>query len=427
MVKASHILGLNARNQLYEPLNPKTATVFGTSKLRAKQFLAKHGITVAQLFGKISSNEELKDFDWKKITGSFVIKPANGSAGKGVIVLRKKKKQIGVWLDLDNKEYREKDLVLHVENILQGEYSTWGSQPIALVEERVTVHPDLEPYVAVGTPDIRVIVFNKIPVMAMIRIPTKESGGRANLHQGAIALGIDMGTGETTYGVSGGNEVFSVLPGTDRKTHGITIPYWTDVLKTAVKAANATGFVYMGADIFVHPEKGPMIAELNRAPGLSIQLANRAGLKRRLQRVEEIEARNVSHAVRIAQALFAESVPAQTLADAEMTIVGHKETVQVYDEHEKITDVSALINTGRYRSAISVTTAKELGLLDPSDLLWNQEVEGEGKVPVIEVKFKLKHRVITTQMVVSKKLTTVKHDIELGRKDLTGFLVGETV
>jgi hypothetical protein len=170
-----------------------------------------------------------------------------------------------------------------------------------------------------------------------------------------------------------------------------------------------------------------MIAELNRAPGLSIQLANRAGLKRRLQRVEEIEARNVSHAVRIAQALFAESVPAQTLADAEMTIVGHKETVQVYDEHEKITDVSALINTGRYRSAISVNTAKELGLLDPSDLLWNQEVEGEGKVPVIEVKFKLKHRVITTQMVVSKKLTTVKHDIELGRKDLTGFLVGETV
>jgi hypothetical protein len=278
--------------------------------------------------------------------------------------------------------------------------------------------------VEVGTPDVRVIVFNKIPVMAMIRIPTFKSGGRANLHQGAFALGIDMGTGETTFGVSGGNQTFSLFPDSDIKTSGIIIPYWTDVLKTAVRAANATGFAYMGADIFLHPEKGPMVAELNRAPGLAIQLANRAGLKRRLQRVEEIEARSVSHAVKIAQSLFTETISVQEL-EGDRTIVSPHEQVLIYDDDEKTHEVEALLNTGRFRSAIGIQKAKELGLSAPSDLLWNQEIEGEGKLPVVEVKFKLKHRVVTTQMAVSKKLSATKHDIEIGRNDLGGFLVGE--
>ncbi len=424
MVKPSHILGLNARNSLYEPLNSKEATRFGVSKLKAKIFLEKHGITVAKLFARLSSIEEIHNFDWTQIGGTFVIKPANGSAGKGVVVIKRKKKNEPVWFDLEDTEYQTSDLELHSHNILEGEYSTWGSQPVVIIEERVPVHPDIEKYVEVGTPDVRVIVFNKIPVMAMIRIPTFKSGGRANLHQGAFALGIDMGTGETTFGVSGGNQTFSLFPDSDIKTSGIIIPYWTDVLKTAVRAANATGFAYMGADIFLHPEKGPMVAELNRAPGLAIQLANRAGLKRRLQRVEEIEARSVSHAVKIAQSLFTETISVQEL-EGDRTIVSPHEQVLIYDDDEKTHEVEALLNTGRFRSAIGIQKAKELGLSAPSDLLWNQEIEGEGKLPVVEVKFKLKHRVVTTQMAVSKKLSATKHDIEIGRNDLGGFLVGE--
>jgi alpha-L-glutamate ligase-like protein len=424
MVKLSHILGLNARNMLYEPLNSRKATRFGTSKLRAKNFLAKHGIGVAKLFAKIETFEELQHFDWTSAGSTFVVKPANGSAGKGVLVIKRKKKNEMVWIDLENIEYTKEDLQLHSHNILEGEYSTWGSQPIVLIEERVPVHPDLEPIVEVGTPDVRVIVFNKIPVMAMLRIPTKASGGRANLHQGAIALGIDLGTGETTYGVSGGNEIMDTFPQTTTKTSGIKIPYWTDVLKIAVRSANATGFVYMGADVFVHPEKGPMIAELNRAPGLSIQLANRSGLRRRLERIEEIEARSVSHAVKIAQSLFTDTMTTAEL-EGDRIIVSPNETAQIYDDEDKAHDVEVFMNTGRFRSAIAIAKARELGLYDPDDLLWNQEVEGEGRVPVVEVKFKLKHRIITTQMIVTKKLSAVKHNVEIGRKDLGGFLIGE--
>lgn len=427
MVKPSHILGLNARNQLYEPLNPAHANRFGTSKLRAKNFLAKHGITVAKLFATIHSIDELYDFDWNSIGKSFAIKPANGSAGKGVIVVARKKPKEEIWVTIDGNNMSKEDLNLHIRNILQGEYSTWGSQPYALIEERVPLHPDLAPYVEMGTPDVRVIVFNKIPVMAELRLPTRASGGRANLHQGAYALGVDFGTGETTYGITGGNKIFTQFPGTEVKTAGIAVPYWTDILKVAVRAANATEFVYVGVDLFMHPEKGPMVAELNKSPGLAIQLCNMSGLKRRLQRVEEMEARNVTHAVKIAQSLFAQSVPSATASDIDLTIVGFRETVQLFDEEDRTHEESALLNTGRYTSAIAPETAKQFGLSDASDLLWKQEIEGEGKVPVIQVKFKLRHKVVTTTMVVSKKLTTTKHKIEIGRKDLQGFVVGETL
>jgi len=43
-----------------------------------------------------------------------------------------------------------------------------------------------------GLPDIRVIVYNRIPIVAMLRIPSKYSDGKANLHLGAYAAGIDL-------------------------------------------------------------------------------------------------------------------------------------------------------------------------------------------------------------------------------------------
>jgi len=38
-----------------------------------------------------------------------------------------------------------------------------------------------------GLPDIRIICFNMVPVIAMLRIPTELSDGKANLHSGACA------------------------------------------------------------------------------------------------------------------------------------------------------------------------------------------------------------------------------------------------
>jgi len=420
-VKVSHILGMNARDQVYCSYNSTEAKRFGFSKLRAKAFLRKHAIQVAQLYGILTFQEDIKTFDWKAIPSGFAIKPSNGSAGKGVLVLQRYDKKKQGWVDISGKIHTLSDLQFHASNILEGQYSTWGSFPNVIIEERIPIHPALESYVKYGTPDVRVIVLNKIPVMAMVRLPTAESGGRANLDQGAIALGIDMGTGKTLFGVSGKKKVMKVFPGTQVSTVGIQIPFWIDVLKTAVRAANATGLVYMGADIFLHPEKGPMIAEVNAYPGLSIQLANRAGLRRRLQRIEDIQARNVTHAVKIAQSLFGESYPFEH--EGEFTIISPKESVEIFGTHGKSIHGTALMNTAREWSAISYDAAEELGLADKNNVLWSQYIEGAGKEIVVEVKFVLHGKKITTTMLVSKRLSGGKHVIHLGRRDLQGYLV----
>ena len=357
-VKVPHILGMNARDQLYCSLNSNDAKRFGFSKLKAKEFLRKHSIQVAQLYGILMFQEQVKTFDWKAIPSGFAIKPSNGSAGKGVLVLQKYDKKKRGWVDVSGKLYTLNDLQFHASNILEGQYSTWGSFPNVIIEERIPIHPDLEQYVQFGTPDVRVIVFNNIPVMAMVRLPTIESGGRANLDQGAIALGIDMGTGKTLFGVSGKKAVLKTFPDTNISTVGIQIPFWNDVLKTAVRAANATNLIYMGADIFLHPEKGPMIAEVNAYPGLSIQLANRAGLHKRLQRIEDMQARNVAHAVKIAQSLFAESYPFEH--EGEFTIISPKESVEIFGVHGKSIHGTALMNTSSMRDVDAESVALKL-------------------------------------------------------------------
>lgn len=422
--KPSHILGMNARYR-YTNLNPASAKRYGFSKLRTKALLKEHNIPTAEVYHVFESLDQVDTVQWDTIPVPFVVKPASGSAGKGVWVITKKNMEKHCWIDSDGEEVTKEDLELHVRNILDGEFSTWGSEHKAIIEEMIVSHPKLAKYAFRGTPDIRVIVFNSVPVMAMVRIPTRESHGRANLDQGAFGLGIDIATGITTYGVKGKSERVTHFATSKRKVNGILVPHWNKVLEIAVKAANAAGYKFMGADLFVHEEKGPMIVELNGFPGLSIQLANRTGLKRRIDRVEGLEVRDAAHGVKIGQALFAESFADRIKAEEGIQIISTEPTITVYDEKKKPQAVRGLANTGRFRSVISEALADELGLVDLDDLLWQQQEGIEGKLPVIEVTFKLKNQTLTTGMVVSKRLNRTSYKIELGRRDLQGFLIGE--
>ena len=121
--------------------------------------------------------------------------------------------------------------------------------------------------------------------MAMLRFPTKSSDGKANLQQGAIGVGIDLATGTTTTAVLGKNKIIEYVPGTRLLLSGIKIPYWNDILKLAVRAQEISGLGFLGADIAIDKSHGPvMVIELNARPGLSIQIANLAGLKERLKK-----------------------------------------------------------------------------------------------------------------------------------------------
>jgi alpha-L-glutamate ligase-like protein len=155
-----------------------------------------------------------------------------------------------------------------------------------LIEYRVRFDPVFEAISYQGVPDIRVIVFLGVPVMSMVRLPTRMSGGKANLHQGAIGAGIDITNGTTLTAVWQ-NNIVDEHPDTGTPVTGVRIPHWDRLLHIAARGYELTGLGYIGMDLVLDKDKGPLILELNARPGLNIQIANRSGLLPRLKLVEQ--------------------------------------------------------------------------------------------------------------------------------------------
>ncbi len=434
-MKISHILGLNARTKLFSYLyNKVRGKSIATSKLKTKRVLAKAGILVPELYAKFSHPRDLLVFDWEGLPSSFALKPNMGLGGEGIIVIKKRAKDSSTksglakdaWMTIQRKKVTVEDLKLHTLDILEGAYSIRNVPDRAFIEEFVGRHKAFKKYAYRGFPDIRVIVFNRVPVMAMLRLPTKESGGRANLHQGAIAVGIDIATGITTkaYWKRG---YIRFKPGTKRKLHGIKIPKWTKVLEIAVRCQEITELGYLGADIVLHPEKGPVVLELNYQPGLNIQLANGAGLKKRLERVEDLEVRGAEHGVKIAKALFAASFADRVRAEEGVRTISAVDQITIKGAlpNKKRKKVMAKIDTGAWRTSISESLAKELGLVEKNNILWTKTVRsslGKEERPVISLTFWLAGRRITTPASVAKRMA-LKYSVIVGRKNLKGFIV----
>ncbi len=424
MPKTSDILGMNARS-FFTRLNSSFAQSLAGSKYATKVVLQENNIPTAEILGVLGTNEDVALFDWEQLDKNFVIKPSNGSAGKGIVIFKKKLEDKLIWVDVVGQHWSVDDIKLHCSDILEGQYSTHGLSHSVIIEQRVLTHPALKKFVPLGTPDIRVIVYHSVPVMAMLRLPTRQSEGRANIHQGAICVGIDLATGITTYAISSYDPDVRYLPGTKQKLSGIKIPFWNQVLECAVEAAKVANLEYSGIDLFIDEARGPLVVELNAQPGLAIQIANRAGLRRRLERVRDLEVINTAHGVRIGQALFAQNIADKVRAESGVQILSPREPTLIWDKAKKEKrEVMALINTGRFRSAIATDLAKELGLLDSPDLLWFQTESKEGTAPVIEVTFKLRGIKKTTAMIVSARLNSKPYQLNLGRHDLEGFVVG---
>ncbi|MCK5834934.1 MAG: alpha-L-glutamate ligase-like protein, partial [Lentisphaeria bacterium] len=110
--------------------------------------------------------------------------------------------------------------------------------------------------------------------------------GKANLHQGAIGAGIDINTGLTLGGVSHDKSV-TIHPDTGFSINNVQIPHWQEILEICAGCFEMTGMGYIGADIVLDKELGPLILELNARPGLAIQIANGQGMRKRLDRVDE--------------------------------------------------------------------------------------------------------------------------------------------
>lgn len=282
------LVGINGRNAEYVLLyNKRRFYPRVDDKLQTKQLALAAGLPVPDLYAVVREEHEIGGLHEKlKDRTSFVVKPAHGSGGDGILVVSGRRgdryrRANGSFMTRDEFEH-------HLSNSLSGLYSLGGQPDHLLVEYFVQFDPLFERVSFKGVPDIRIISFLGYPVMAMIRLPTRMSDGKANLHQGAIGVGIDIPTGLTRRGVWG-TEPVKEHPDTEHSIVGLEIPFWNDLLLIAAKSYELSGLGYVGVDIVLDRERGPMVLELNARPGLSIQIANGNGLQHRLKRVQALE------------------------------------------------------------------------------------------------------------------------------------------
>ncbi|HEX7060349.1 MAG TPA: alpha-L-glutamate ligase-like protein [Woeseiaceae bacterium] len=290
LLREAGVLGINERNAEYiMRLNPRRFYPRVDDKVLTKQLARDAGMPVPELYGVIASQAQVRRF-MSIVEGrdAFVIKPAHGSGGDGIIVITGRSKRKADTFRLANGLLvTTAEIEHHISNVVGGQYSLGGTPDTALIEYCVHFDPLFADVSYQGVPDIRVIVYRGYPAMSMVRLPTRNSDGKANLHQGAVGAGVDIGSGRTLTGVLG-NEVVEDHPDTGHPIAGLFIPKWDYILQSAARSLEVTGLGYVGVDMVIDKDLGPLILEMNARPGLNIQIANGTGLSHRLKRIDEI-------------------------------------------------------------------------------------------------------------------------------------------
>ncbi|HOR05949.1 MAG TPA: sugar-transfer associated ATP-grasp domain-containing protein, partial [Candidatus Dojkabacteria bacterium] len=313
------------------------------------------------------------------------------------------------------------------------------------------------------------------PIMAMMRLPTKKSNGTANLHSGAICTGIDISSGITTYSMhiqdkSLISDSYEMIDSTldlkeNKKLAGIQIPYWEQILEIAVKCQKASKLGYIGVDIALDAEKGPIVFELNARPGLGIQVANQAGLRWRLEKVKDIEIKSMKHGIRVAKNLFGGEVEESIEAISGRKVVNINEKIFLYyktpvskkkNDPQNREAIRVFVDTGLITSRINKTLASRIGFFEAikyfyslpipdkfesfkdaqeyidsnqttiighPDILRVAKIVEEGTIkirPVICVHTKIANEEKEIEMVVTEDTT---YNVVIGRNELKGYLI----
>jgi alpha-L-glutamate ligase-like protein len=285
-LRESGVIGLNKRNfNVISKYNKRSLYPLVDDKVQTKILANKYGVNTPGLIGIINFQFQVKDFmDIIKDYKEFVIKPAHGSAGRGVLVIKNYEDK--KFTTASGRVLSYNDIYKHVSNVLSGLYSLGGQYDVAIIEELVHFSPIFKDFSFQGVPDVRIIVYKGYPVMAMMRLSTKESGGRANLHQGAVGVGLDIKTGKALHAVMNDIPV-EKHPDTGADLTKLEVPFWKEHLEIATKGYEMTGLGYLGADIVLDEFRGPMMLELNARPGLAIQIANKHGIGDALKNIDK--------------------------------------------------------------------------------------------------------------------------------------------
>lgn len=271
LARRERVFGINRRNvALVYPHNARRHYPFADDKLLAKERFRAVGVPVPEtlavcdgLYAVPGTVEALRG------RSRFVVKPANGSGGEGILVVGDWLTEADAWSRPGGRTTTPAELQRHLADVVFGAHSN-QLEDRAFVERRVEPHAFFSGLWADGLCDVRVIVLEGEPVISMIRVPTAQSGGRANLHQGGLGIGLDLATGLTRRAVHLGRAV-ERHPESGAPLLGLQVPAWPEILEVSRRTARAVPLGYLGIDVVVDRDLGPLVLEINARPGLEIQ------------------------------------------------------------------------------------------------------------------------------------------------------------
>lgn len=270
------VLGINRRNLdlVFADYRPGKFRDLD-DKLLSKARMEAAGVPVPPTVAIVRDGSDLDRIgEWLADRDEIVVKPAKGWGGRGILVLERDEQ--GNWRTPGGRVFEEHALRAHVAEILTGAFSLDEAEDRAILEERIHAHPFLDLLYPDGLSDLRVVVEDGVAIQAMLRVPTRASDGKANLHGGGLGLGVDVQTGRVVSAIRAGKPV-DVHPDTNTVLVGLQVPDWDACIDLALAGARAVEPVrYVGLDIVLDARRGPLVLEVNARPGLAIQLANQS-------------------------------------------------------------------------------------------------------------------------------------------------------
>jgi len=298
-LRAAGVLGINGRNTHYvADCNPRRLMPKVNDKLQTKRIAEAAGVPAPRLYGTVDIQADVRRLE-RILDGQedFVVKPALGAQGDGILVIQSRAKK--GWRRIGGALMTDAEMAFHLSNVISGMYSLNGLSDTAMLEERVVFDKVFDEISYQGVPDLRILVYKGVPCMAMARLPTRESGGKANLHKGGVGVGLDIARGVTREATHN-DRLIDEHPDTGVAIAGLEIPHWDRMLEMASNCYEQIGLGYLGVDLVIDRDRGPLLLELNARPGLAVQLANGTGLRPMLDAVDAEGAGVRSAAERVA-------------------------------------------------------------------------------------------------------------------------------
>ncbi len=403
--KSHGLLWQNARNLHYiKGASFLDSKKIADSKLGTKKFLSAHNVAVPETLAIIKKHTEVDPMLIKNYETPFVVKPNNWYGWKWILIVESQN-ALGHFVTNTGEIFTPKEMAEHFIYILDGFFSlSWGRDTV-LIEKKIILTKEIELFGTFGLPDIRIIAYNMVPVMAMMRIPTKESGWKANIHGWACAVGIDIGTWKLTY-ISSKGKTVKTIPGIG-DVRWIVVPEWDKILSLAIQVQKVTGIKFLWCDVVLDEVSWPLLLEINIRPGLEIQNVNLAPLRTRLDKVEGVDISSVEKWVRLWRDLFSWDIEDKITELSGKKVVWAREYVKII-HNEKTYNYIADINIGKSENKIDTSFVV--------DIL---------KIPLWEkTKLRLECEILWIPQMLRFELSDLQGEkMLLGRSSLKGFLI----